>query len=122
MEEREVRRVVRNAAESVYGVAAIVPPGVLDRLRARLGFGSAGVAVAIGPPLAITLDMKVAAGVPPDKVAANVAEKVRYVVERDFGQHVGPLVVRVDGEPVVQQDGTAGASPDGASRPVDSSE
>jgi len=106
MDEREVGRVVREAAESVYGVAAVVGPGQLNALRARLGFGHSGVTVSAGPPPAITVDIKVAPGVPQETVAANVADKVRYVVERDMATHVTQLTVRVDGRPVTVPPGT----------------
>jgi uncharacterized alkaline shock family protein YloU len=106
MDEREVSRVVRGAAESVYGVAAVVGSGPLNALRARLGLGHSGVTVNAGPPPAITVDIKVAPGVPQDTVAANVADKVRYVVERDMGTHVTQLTVRVDGRSVTVPPGT----------------
>jgi len=108
MDEREVGRVVRSAAESVYGVAAVVGPGPLNAVRARLGLGDSGVSVSSGPPPAITVDIKVAQGVPQDTVAGNVADKVRYVVERDLGTHVTLLTVRVDGRPVTVPPGTQG--------------
>src|SRR5262245_34107931 len=106
MDEREVGRVVRGAAESVYGVAAVVGHGFVDRLRARLGIGSSGVSVTQGPPPTIPVDIQGAQGVPQDTVAANVADKVRYVVERDMGTHVTQLTVRVDGRPVTVPPGT----------------
>jgi uncharacterized alkaline shock family protein YloU len=106
MDEREVSRVVRGAAESVYGVAAVVGPGPLNGLRARFGLGNSGVTVSAGPPPTITVDIKIAASVPESTVAANVADKVRYVVERDMGTHVTQLTVRVDGRPVTVPPGT----------------
>jgi uncharacterized alkaline shock family protein YloU len=106
MDEREVSRVVRGAAESVYGVAAVVGPGPVNALLARLGFGHSGITVSGGPPPAITVDIKVAQGVPQDTVAVNVADKVRYVVERDMGTHVTQLTVRVDGRAVTAPPGT----------------
>jgi uncharacterized alkaline shock family protein YloU len=115
MNEREVGRVVRSAAESVYGVADVVGPGRLDRLSARLGLGSRGVSVATVPTLAVTVDVRVAEGVPRTQVATNVADKVRYVVERDLGQHIGRLVVRVDGQPLA--DGKAETAVEGSTRP-----
>jgi uncharacterized alkaline shock family protein YloU len=100
MDEREISRVVHAAAESVYGVAEVVGPGVLDRLRARLGVAASGVSVSSTPSVAITVDLRVADGVPVGQVATNVAEQVRYVLERDLGVHVANLTVRVDGKPV----------------------
>jgi uncharacterized alkaline shock family protein YloU len=100
MDEREVGRVVRSAAESVYGVVAVVGSGWLDRLAARLGFGQSGVAVSADDRLQVTIDIEVAEGVPEQQVAANVAEKVRYVVERDLARHIDRLVVRAGGRSI----------------------
>lgn len=100
MDEQEVGRVVRGAAESVYGVIAVTGPGWFKRAAARLKLGSRGVVVHSGPPLQVAIDLSVAPGVPTGEVAANVAEKVRYVVRRDLGQVIDDLIVRVDGRPV----------------------
>ena len=100
MGEREVGRVVRSAAESVYGVKSVVGSGWPDRLAARLGMGSSGVSVVRTPALRVTVDLRVAANVPQQQVAANVAEKVRYVVERDLATTIDHLEIRVDGRPV----------------------
>jgi uncharacterized alkaline shock family protein YloU len=100
MDEREVGRVARSAAESVYGVVAVVGSGWADRLADRLNFARTGVAVESRPELRVTVDLRVADGVPAGQVAANVAEKVRYVVERDLGKHIAHVTVRVDGHKV----------------------
>ena len=100
MDEREVGRVVRSAAESVYGVTAVVGPSRLQRLAASVHLGARGVAIDDGPPMTVTVDLDVAVGVPVGQVAANVAEKVRYVVQRDLGRSIEKLVVRVDGREV----------------------
>jgi uncharacterized alkaline shock family protein YloU len=100
MDEREVGRVVRSAAESVYGVSAVVGSGWADRLAARLGMGSSGVTVTRTPALRVTIDLRVAETVPAHQVAANVAEKVRYVVERDLSTPIDHLEVKVDGQPI----------------------
>lgn len=100
MDEREVRRIVRAAAESVYGVVAVVGPGWLDRLSRRLNLRASGVAAVTTPRLEVAVDLHVADGVPVKQVAANVAERVRYVVQRDLGRHIDDLTVRVDGRPV----------------------
>jgi uncharacterized alkaline shock family protein YloU len=100
LDERELRRVVRAAAESVYGVVAVVGPRMLDRLGARLNFGESGVTVATSPTLAVSVDLKVADGVPQAQVASNVADAVRYYVERDMGRHLTQVTVRVDGRQV----------------------
>lgn len=103
MDEREVRRIVRAAAESVYGVVAVVGPGWFDRLFSRLSVGASGVRVGTDPRLAVTVDLRVADGVPAKQVAANVAERVGYVVQRDLGRHIDDLTVRVDGRPVTPE-------------------
>jgi uncharacterized alkaline shock family protein YloU len=100
LDERELRRVVRAAAESVYGVVAVVGPRMLDRLGARLSFGESGVSIATTPSLAVIVDLRVADGVPQAQVASNVADAVRYYVERDMGRHLTNLTVRVDGRAV----------------------
>jgi uncharacterized alkaline shock family protein YloU len=110
LDERELRRVVRAAAESVYGVVAVVGPRMLDRLGARLNFGESGITVATSPNLAVTVDLQVAATVPQAQVASNVADAVRYYVERDMGRHVTNLTVRVDGRPVATDQPSANSS------------
>jgi uncharacterized alkaline shock family protein YloU len=100
MDERELRRVVRAAAESVYGVTAVVGSGWMDRLAARLGMGSSGVSVVRTPALRVIVDLRVAENVPAQQVAANVAEKVRYVVERDLATTIDKLELKVDGRPI----------------------
>ena len=113
MDEREVQRVVRSVAESVYGVVAVVGAGFLDRLTWRLNIGHSGVAIVTDPRLSVTVDIRIADGVPRTRVATNVAEKVRYVVERDLGQQIAELRVRVEGRPVdLDKSGTYAASPD----------
>ena len=111
MDEREVGRVVRTAAESVYGVVAVVGSGWADRIADRLRLARSGVGVSSAPVLSVTVDLRVAEGVPETQVAANVAEKVRYVVERDLGIHLKHLTVRVDGRPQVDIPAAAGAHP-----------
>ena len=100
MDEREVGRVVRTAAESVYGVTAVVGSGWADRLAARLGMGNSGVSISAVGGLKADIDIQVADTVPADQVAANVAQKVRYVVERDLNRHLETVIVRVGGRPV----------------------
>lgn len=100
MDERKVGRVVRSAAESVYGVAAVVGPSFVGRVAARLSLGRSGVSVVSEPTLRVTIDLRVAPGVPEKQVAENVAEKVRYVVERDLARQIQQLTIRVDGRQV----------------------
>lgn len=100
MDERDVRRIVRAAAESVYGVVAVVGTRWFDRLFKRLNLGVSGIRVATDPRLAVSVDLRIADGVPARQVAANVAERVRYVVQRDVGAHIDDLTVRVNGRPI----------------------
>jgi uncharacterized alkaline shock family protein YloU len=114
MDEREIGRVVRNAAESVYGVVAVVGPGWFEGVRTRLNIGNSGVSVSRSPVLAVTVDLRVAEAVPQNQVASNVAEKVRYVVERDLGVHIAALTIRVDGRPVATDQHTDSHASPGA--------
>ena len=100
MDEREIARVARSAAESVYGVVEVVGSGWADRLTSRLGFGKTGVTVAREPTLGVTIDLRVADGVPQHQVATNVADKVRYAVQRDLGTTLQRLEIRVNGSRV----------------------
>ena len=100
MDEREVRSIVRASAESVYGVVAVVGGGWFDRLFKRLNLGASGVGVVTDPRLAVTVDLRIANGVPARQVAANVAERVRYVVQRDLGRRIDEMTVRIDGRPI----------------------
>ncbi len=101
LDRREVSRLVRAAALSCYGVAAVVGPGWRARVAARLGRGSNGVEVEAGPELRVQVNLQLAAGVPAAQVVANVADAVRYTVQRDTGRAVAELRLTVDGITVV---------------------
>jgi uncharacterized alkaline shock family protein YloU len=109
LDAQRIRQVVRSAAESIYGVRAVVGPGWHNRLASRLKVGDQGVAVNTEPRLAVTLDIVVATGVPADKVASNVAESIRYIVARDIGRRIDELTIRVDGRPMAIHAGGSGA-------------
>jgi len=96
-DERQIKRIVRTAANSSYGVAAVTGERWHERLAARLGFGQGGVKVEIGPPLRIAVNVRLAPGVPAAQVTDNVAEAVRYNVERDAQRAVDEVSVTVDG-------------------------
>jgi Uncharacterized protein conserved in bacteria len=96
-EERQIGRIVRAAARSSYGVAAVAGEGALQRLAARLGIHRGGVSVRRGATLSVRVNVHLAAGVPATQVAANVAEAVRYQVQREIGRQIDELVVTVDG-------------------------
>jgi uncharacterized alkaline shock family protein YloU len=96
----EIDRKVRSAATSVYGVTGLGSQGFLARLSRRLGLGHSGIEVATAGQLAVTIDLLVAPGVPATQVAANVADTVRYSLQRDLGVTLDDLVIRVDGAPI----------------------
>lgn len=100
MNERDVRRAVRAAALSCYGVAAVSARRWSDRFWALVGRGPAGVAVETEPMLTVEVNLSLAPNVPQPQVVANVAEAVRYAVQRDFGRSIDRLSVLVDGAPV----------------------
>lgn len=102
-DEREIERIVRAAARSSYGVAAVAGEGWHQRLAGRLGLELGGVSVTAGPPLRVTVNVHLAPGVPAAQVAANVAEAVRYNVERDAHRHIDQLSVTVDGIAVADE-------------------
>jgi len=96
-EERQIGRIVRAAARSSYGVAAVAREGALQRLAARIGIHRGGVSVRRGATLSVRVNVHLAAGIPAAQVAANVAEAVRYQVRRETGRAIDELVVTVDG-------------------------
>ncbi len=109
IDARRIRQVIRSAAKSIYGVSDVVGPGWHNRLARRLKMGDQGVAINTEPRLAVTLDIVVASGVPADKVASNVAEKISYIVARDLGRRIDELTIRVDGRPMAVHPGGSGA-------------
>jgi uncharacterized alkaline shock family protein YloU len=96
MDDRQIGRMVRAAARSVYGVAAVEGEGLLARLGGLLGMAG-GVTVSDAGRLAVRVNIKVAPKVPAAQVATNVADAVRYQVQRDTGRTIDDLVVTVDG-------------------------
>jgi uncharacterized alkaline shock family protein YloU len=96
-EERQIRRIVRAAARSSYGVAAVAGEGTLNRLAARLGIHSGGVTVRRGEKLSIHVNVHLAPGIPATQVATNVGDAVRYQVQREIGRQIDELLVTVDG-------------------------
>jgi uncharacterized alkaline shock family protein YloU len=96
-EERQIGRIVRAAARSSYGVAAVAGEGALARLAARLSLDAGGVTVRQTDTLSVHVNVHLAAGIPATQVAANVGEAVRYQVRRETGRPIDDLVVTVDG-------------------------
>jgi len=97
VDQRQVARIARSAALSVYGVTDVVGARWYQRLADVLGFGSHGVSVRTAPALEVALNVELAAGVPRDSVLSNVADAVRYTVQRDAGRPIDALTVTVDG-------------------------
>ena len=63
-----------------------------------IGFGSHGVTVRTAPALEVALNVELAPGVPRDSVLSNVADAVRYTVQRDAGRPIDALTLTVDGQ------------------------
>jgi len=97
VDEREVARIARKAALTVYGVRDVVGAHWYERLADTFGFGTHGVTVRKAPTLEVAVNVELAAGVPRDSVLANVADAVRYTVQRDAGRPIDALTVTVDG-------------------------
>jgi uncharacterized alkaline shock family protein YloU len=97
VDQRQVARIARSAAMNVYGVTDVVGARWYQRLADVLGFGSHGVAVRTAPALEVSLNVELARGVPRDSVLSNVADAVRYTVQRDAGRPIDALTITVDG-------------------------
>ncbi|MEP7158177.1 MAG: Asp23/Gls24 family envelope stress response protein [Chloroflexota bacterium] len=96
MDDRQIGRIVRAAARSVYGVAAVEGEGILARLGGLVGVAG-GVSVSDAGRLAVSVNIRVAPKVPAAQVATNVADAVRYQVQRDTGRTIEDLTVTVEG-------------------------
>jgi uncharacterized alkaline shock family protein YloU len=94
---RQVARVARAAALTIYGVKNVVGVRWYQRLADRLGFGSRGVSVRSTPALEVALNLELAPGVPRESVLSNVADAVKYTVRRDIGRPIDALTLTVDG-------------------------
>jgi uncharacterized alkaline shock family protein YloU len=97
VDERQVARIARGAALTVYGVRDVVGARWYHRLADTLGFGTHGVVVRSAPALEVAVNVELAPGVPRDSVLSNVADAVRYTVQRDAGRPIDALTVTVDG-------------------------
>ena len=106
-----IGRLVRESALAAYGVAAVGARGMVGRLGRRLRGGVPGVEVANGNRLRVRLDLALIEGVPAAAVAANVAESVRYVVQRETGRLIDELVLVVNGQPMDLSTGGSGRHP-----------
>ena len=97
VDERQVARIARSAALAVYGVTNVVGARWWQRVGDRFGLGSSGVRVRTAPALEVAVNVELAPGVPRDSVLANVADAVRYTVQRDAGRSIDALTLTVEG-------------------------
>jgi uncharacterized alkaline shock family protein YloU len=97
---QSIGRLVREAALNAYGVASVGAHGLVGRLGRRLRRKVPGVEIDYGQRLQVRLDLALIEDVPPAAVAANVAESVRYVVQRETGRLIDELVLVVNGQPM----------------------
>jgi uncharacterized alkaline shock family protein YloU len=95
-DDRQIGRIVRAAARSIYGVAAVEGEGLLARLGGLIGVAG-GVSVIDAPRLTVRVNVRLAPGVPGAQVSTNVADAVRYQVQRETGRTIDDLTVTVDG-------------------------
>lgn len=98
IDEHQVARVARSAALSVYGVKDVVGARWYQRLGDVFGFGTHGVKVRTAPALEVSLNVELAPGVPRDSVLSNVADAIKYTVQRDVGQPIATLTLTVNGQ------------------------
>lgn len=96
--ERQVARIVRSAALGVYGVTDVVGARLIDRLGDVFGFGSHGITVRSDPTLEVQVNIELAPGVPRESVVSNVADAIRYTVQRDAGRPIDALTITVAGQ------------------------
>jgi uncharacterized alkaline shock family protein YloU len=95
VDARQVARIARSAALGVYGVTDVVGARWYHRLFDVFGFGSHGVTVRSTPGLEVQVNVELAPGVPRESVLSNVADAVRYTVQRDAGHAIDALTVTV---------------------------
>lgn len=95
VDERQVARIARTAALAVYGVTDVVGARWYQRLADVFGFGTHGVTVRTDPSLEVAVNVELAPGVPRESVLSNVADAVRYTVQRDAGRPIDALTVTV---------------------------
>lgn len=95
--ERQVARIARAAALGCYGVIGVASGHWFERLGDVMGFGHNGISVRRDPLLEVTINVELAPGVPRETVLSNVAEAIRYTVQRDAGRSIDTLTVTADG-------------------------
>jgi len=97
VDERQVARIARSAALTVYGVKDVVSARWYQRLGDVIGFGPHGVTVRTAPALEVALNVELAPDVPRESVLSNLADAIKYTVQRDVGQPISTLTLTVDG-------------------------
>ena len=97
IDRREVARIVRAAALTVYGVTAVVGGRWLERVGARLGLVTQPGIRVKAEPLEVDLNVELAPTVPREQVLTNLRDAVMYAVQRDLGRPITRLNVTVDG-------------------------
>ena len=93
---RAVADIVRTAVLGSYGVTGFAA-NAPERLLARLGLATPGLAVRLGDAIDVDLDLTVAFGVPIAEVGRQVDSAVRYALHHALGVEVRHLVIHVDG-------------------------
>jgi uncharacterized alkaline shock family protein YloU len=93
---RAVADMVRTAVLGSYGVTGFAA-NPAERLLARLGLATPGLAVQLGREVAVELDLTVAFGVPIAEVGRQVDSAVRYALRHSLGLEVTRLVIHIDG-------------------------
>jgi uncharacterized alkaline shock family protein YloU len=96
--QRAILRVAARAVQDCYGVVGFAQLGLRDDLAERLHLHGTQRGVIVrrdGPGLAIDLYVVLAHGVRISEVAQNIAESVRFAVERATGVSVIDVNVHV---------------------------
>jgi len=96
--QKAISRVAARAVQDCYGVVGFAQPGLRDDLAERLHLHGTQRGVVVrhqGGSLAIDLYVVLAHGVRISEVAKNVAESVRFAMERSVGVSVADVNVHV---------------------------
>ncbi len=93
--KRAIRELVRTAVLSVYGVSGFAGGGPPRRLLARIGLGSGGLSLKVGPELSVDLDLLVAYGLPVAEVARQVEASVCYTLRHALGREPDRVTIRI---------------------------
>ncbi len=105
---------VRSATLGSYGVTGFAARPH-QRMLGRLGLAQPGIAIRLGTPIDVELDLTVAFGVPVAEVARQVDSAVRYALHHAIGREVGRVTIHIDG----LRFGPGGAPPTAIHAPTD---